>query len=432
MGWSLFALAIALAVAFAIVPRLPVWLDIPELTLDLSAKLGGAANLVDSTSITAKLKFDDREQGGYRVNASGRLLDWPYRANGFLEVGFIFAKGEFVLALEGSPWTAEIAFELNGAKEWSFTAKIPEEAFTEEDPVLASLLAHLDSPDFAFATVKGSLSLEASGESTLERPVPSWKVKGLLKDASVTSASEEKPLSVESLRLPFGAEGLADRVDISPIFLRAKAVSFAGFSLTNAFASVRATERSYLVTEAGAGWCGGELKVYSLFLDPKKLNAGATIFVEGVEAGEVMKLVKGLKGDATGKLHGKLPVYLKEGEELSLGDAYLFSTPGEGGVLRLEDSSAIVENLAAGGVPAETRSNLAKALLKLDYTVVKVDLRRGEGEDERELELKIEGSATEGKTTVPVHLDLTFRGKLEKLLNTGMKLSRRKQPKGEK
>ena len=42
-----------------------------------------------------------------------------------------------------------------------------------------------------------------------------------------------------------------------------------------------------------------------------------------------------------------------------------------------------------------------------------------------DVNLKVEGSATRGGTTVPVNLDVTFHGDLDQLVNTGMKLRRK-------
>ena len=131
-------------------------------------------------------------------------------------------------------------------------------------------------------------------------------------------------------------------------------------------------------------------------------------------------------GEASGRLHGKLPVFLKDGKTLRIKDAYLFSTPGETGNLRITDAKPILDNLAQGGVDKATRDNLEKVLANLDYNVLKVELRRGKDGEDSSLGLKIEGTATHGATTVPVNLDVTFHGDIDQLVDTGMKLSKRR------
>ena len=56
--------------------------------------------------------------------------------------------------------------------------------------------------------------------------------------------------------------------------------------------------------------------------------------------------------------------------------------------------------------------------------LVAVELKRGKDGEDSSLGFKIEGSATRGNTTVPVNLDVTFRGDIDQLINTGMKLRR--------
>ena len=55
-----------------------------------------------------------------------------------------------------------------------------------------------------------------------------------------------------------------------------------------------------------------------------------------------------------------------------------------------------------------------------------MELRRGADNEDSALQLKLEGTATEGSVTVPVVLDVTFHGDFDRLVDTGMNLTRRK------
>ena len=87
---------------------------------------------------------------------------------------------------------------------------------------------------------------------------------------------------------------------------------------------------------------------------------------------------------------------------------------------------SILDNLGAAGVPKAELDNLEKALADLDYSMLRVQLSRGEEGADSALALLLEGTATSGGTTVPVNLNVTFHGDLDKLVNTGIDLSRRK------
>ena len=418
-----------LLVAFVLsIPYLITHVPIPGLEFDLSPYLKGKlAEAIDHKSATVNLEIRRAKPEGYRVRATGQILDWPYSATAHVRVGFAKAEGDISLSLDGTDWRLYADFAANGAKDWNFVASVKERTVSQEDAVIAALLPRL-APNIASNLVfSGTFSLDAEGSSTLKRPVAAWTARGSLKDVNATySLANGKQIDVDNLRVRFGADGIADHRDIAPIFPRADSVAAAGFTLSNVFASVRATERSYLVTEAGAECCGGELRLYSLFLDPAKLSAGATVFAEGVDAGEVLAHISAFNGTATGRLHGKLPFFLKDGKKLHLRDSYLFSTPGTTGNMRITNAQPILDNLAVAGVPDAERDNLSKALANLDYKVLKVELVRGEDGEDSALAFKIEGTSTYGKTTVPVKLDVTFHADLDLLVNTGMTISRRK------
>ena len=425
--WTGISIVALIAVFILSIPFLLTHIPIPPLDFDVSPYLKGkAAEIVTCKRVTANVAIQRGKPDGFRIRAKGKILDWPYSASAHVRFGFIRTDGDVTLSLDGTDWKAYADFSARSPREWSFSANVPETHVTQDNAILASILEKGIPPSVSNIVFSGRFSLKADGSSTKKRPVPAWSVRSALTGVNAELEVGGRPARIEGLGVRFGVDGLADHRDIAPLFPRANAVEFAGFTLSNVFASVRATERSYLVTEAGASCGGGELKLYSLFLDPEKLNAGATIFVDGVDAGGVLSHMSCFHGEASGRLHGKLPVFLKDGKTLRIKDAYLFSTPGEKGNLRITDAKPILDNLGHGGVDKATRDNLEKVLANLDYDILKVELKRGKDGEDSSLGFKIEGSATHGATTVPVNLDVTFHGDIDQLVDTGMKLSKRR------
>ena len=423
--WTAIVGTVAIVVFVLSIPFLLTHIPIPTLEFDLSPYLKGkATEFVTCKKATANIKIKRDRTDGFRIQAKGKLLDWPYSASAHVRFGFIRADGNLALMLDETDWKAYVDFGARAARNWHFTANIPETHITQDDAILSSILSKAMPPAISNLVFSGKFRLDAGGDCTPKRPVPAWTVRGTLADFDADLEVGGKPASIDGLKVRFGADGIADHRDIAPLFPRANSVEFAGFTLSNVFASVRATEKSYLVTEAGADCCGGALKLYSLFLDPKSLNLGATIFIDGVDAGEVLSCISAFHGKASGRLHGKLPFFLKDGKTIRFKDAHLFSTPGETGNMRIVDAQPILENLALAGVPEPERANLSKVLADLEYSVLKVELKRGKDGEDSSLGFKIEGSATRGNTTVPVNLDVTFRGDIDQLINTGMKLRR--------
>ena len=175
-----------------------------------------------------------------------------------------------------------------------------------------------------------------------------------------------------------------------------------------------------MITEAEAGFCGGKVNLYSLVLNPKNLSTGFTLFLDDVDAGEALSHLKGFRGEASGRLHGKVKLRVKDGgEAVRLSDAFLYSAPGETGKLRMENPEMVADGLALAGLDEAARGNVANALTDLDYSVLRLDLRRMEGRSAR-LSVRLGGSATRGGKTVPVDLTVNFNGELEQLINTGL------------
>jgi len=329
------------------------------------------------------------------------------------------AEGSLRLALPNSPWCLRTRFKAT-LRGWSFSARLPETAFDQDDRTLQTLHRRFPTPAISNLTYSGSIALEAGAEGGYLWSPPRWFARVPVRNVSASLFVEDKPIAIEGLSLTPAVTGIVSHDDIRPLFVRARSISFREFNLTNFHASVRASEHSLLLTEAGAGFCGGKVALYSLFLDTKSLNAGFTLFADDIDAGEAMHLFNGFKGDASGRLHGKIRLFVREGgRAVRLHDAFLYSTPGETGKLHLEDSDRLTENLAYAGIDSSTQANVANALTDLDYSALKLTLRR-QGDKSATLTTHVNGTATRGKVTVPVNLTLNFHGDIEQLINLGL------------
>ena len=418
-----------LAAALIALPFYIKYVPIPEIAFDASQYLtGNAARLVKNKSISAKVSVARGEHGGLRLTAAGRLLDWPFTSTANISMDFSRIKGDFSAKLDKTDLELVGDFAYHSKKDWRFSARVPEARFSSDDAVLGQIIPRLELASVSNIVCSGALSLSADGACTKEKPVPEWKVSGALKNVDASLVASDRQIVAKNFRMKFGAKGLADWHSIDPMFPRADMISIPGTSFTNVFASIRATDRAYLVTEAGADCAGGTLKLYALFLDPERLSAGATIYVEDVDAGEALSYVSGISGDATGRLHGKMSFFLRDGKTLRLRDAFLFSNPGDVGTVRIYDGKALVGNLAMGGLPADECRNLATAIANLDYSVLRLRLKKDKAAGGSALSLKIKGTATHEGITVPVNLDVTLRGDIDQLIDTGMKIKRSRQP----
>lgn len=411
-------------------------LKIEGLAIDLSGKLqGGATNLVANRSAKIDFQLDalpDRSRHTMKAELRGRVLDWPLFGEITLDENrerWFSLLGQADLALKEFPseetaWRCKADFTASPGA-WEAHARTDDLRFRSNDEVLGSILPRLQLAAFGPPDLSGSLAFAVDAEKPKARAYPTWSATARLQDVNASFATTGRTFAVKSLSVRAAAAGIADHVDLHPISLRAAAIDAAGIPVTNLYATLVKTDRHFLVTEAGAGFCGGAARLYALSLDPNRLNAGFTLFLDDIETSELLNHLPGFHGEASGRLHGKLPLFIRNGRELRLKDAYLYSTPGEIGKLRLDDASALTDNLAAAGVDDATRQNLAKAMADLDYKTLKLRLTRV-NEDELALALKLEGSATAHAVTVPVSFEVTFHGELEQLVNFGLRAATKK------
>ena len=304
--------------------------------------------------------------------------------------------------------------------EWSAAVRMPETTFSEKDPVLQALLERHPVTAVSNLTFSGSIALDAKAERTFRTPVPVWSAKLPIRNLSAAFLMADKPYAIEGFSVTPAASGLADHIDIATLRPRTKSIAADGFSLADVHASVRVTDKAVLVTEAAAGFCGGQVNLYSLFLDPKNLNTGFTLFLDDVNAGEALMHLNGFGGEASGRLHGKIKLFVREGgKAIRLSDAFLYSTPGETGKLKLQDPTPLTDNLALAGLDEAARNNVADALTDLDYSVLRLNLKRGDGRNAT-LSTTVRGTATRRSVSVPVDITLNFNGELEQLINTSL------------
>lgn len=330
-------------------------------------------------------------------------------------------EGSARVSVPDSPWKVKANFSAAPCQ-WHAKVNLPETEFNEDELLVRKLLERFPVTAVSNLTFSAKIALEAAADRTFSMPVPVWSAKVRLQNADADAYSGENPLSVRGFNLTAGVSGISNHFDIDPMFPRASAIEFAGLALTNFFASVRATEKRLLVTEARAGLCEGHARIFSLFLNTESLNSGFTLYLEDINAGKALTSFKGLKGKASGRLHGKLKMSLRNSGEIRLRDAFLYSVPGEKGHLQLSDSSAVTDNLALAGIDEGQRGNVSHALSNLEYSVLRLDLSRID-DNNAALGIRLEGTAGGEALAVPVVLNLTLRGDINQLINTGFNLS---------
>ena len=323
---------------------------------------------------------------------------------------------------EGSSWQIRGtgAIETNGA--FAADAALPDASLAPDDPLVAPLLAWSGATNVLRA-LSGSVTGAVHVAKAADAPVAEWNAALRVSGLDADLAAGETPVALRGGGTLLRADGYGAKTTVRPFGVRYRSLSAGGgLALDSGSFWFRADDTSsLLLTEGRTGFCGGTARVYALHLDLEHLDAGFTLYLDDLDAGAILAALPGVEGTATGTVHGKIPLSYREGK-VRLRDAYLYSPPGQVGKLRLEKTDAVIDNLRAAGVPDSTCDDLRKALGDLDYTVLRMDLKQNRDGTGR-LAVRIEGSATDGGTTLPVSLDLGFNGQLQDLLNVGIRAS---------
>lgn len=403
LGWSAVVTLVVVLALSILLPLLLVRRDLPVVRYDFTRHLGVAAHLV--TNRTLKARF--------------RLVDFSLLPRPLLNLR---AK----IALEGTPFEVSSEVDWKLGRGWILSARLPDVSVDEQNPLLAHAVDRMVRPLVPDLEFGGRVSGTFEAARTNDDGIVRWKAQARIRDFSVQGTQEDVSAEIQRLDCRLAASGLADHYDLEPIRLRIASACFNHLQVSNIAASAVLSESKLLVTEASAGFCGGLLRLYSLALDMNRSSLWATVLAEDLEAGEVLKMVRGFQGTATGRLHGKLRFGRDTKGLLRFRDAYLYSIPGEQGSLKMTDSGDLLASVADGCLGEADRRNLERALSNLDYSALKVRLDKASREDST-LNFKINGSVGSDDIQVPVCLDITCRGSIEQLINTGLNFNNKRR-----
>ncbi|MBR1608155.1 MAG: YdbH domain-containing protein, partial [Kiritimatiellae bacterium] len=305
-------------------------------------------------------------------------------------------------------------------------ASLPDGRFDLSDPVVGPLAAAFSPEGFSLGALSGAATGVVECAMSPGAAVPEWNVGLRVFDLDASGRTGDSDFSLRGGRCWLPVKGWGAHWDVKPFGILFDSASAGGLEVDRGSFWFRADLDTLLLTEGSLRAFGGTVRVYALHLALESLDAGFTLLLDNLDTGEVLKAIPGVAGRAEGKLYGKLPLSVRGDGTVFLRDAFLYSPPGEIGRLELDDASAVTDNLAATGVPPETCADLSRALANLDYTALRLDLAQDHGTGRGRLSVRLDGSAKEGKSEIPVKLELAFNGELQDMLNLGIKAAKAK------
>jgi len=192
--------------------------------------------------------------------------------------------------------------------------------------------------------------------------------------------------------------------------------------------------RSLLIEKMRFLWCDGGVETQAMRLSPGIEDYRITFYCDRLNLAKVLEQFGAANAEGRGAVNGRIPLQYAHGK-ISFDDGFLFSTPGDGGKIRLTGTEILTAGIPPN-TPQFVQMELAREALKdYDYTWAKLNITsQGEelllqmqmdGKPAKTLPfvyrkdiggfMKVEADA-KGSTFQGIRLDVNFRLPLNKLL----------------
>ena len=282
------------------------------------------------------------------------------------------------------------------------------------------------SDDAVAAVVRGKVKgAEVSGHVAAEAKVrflgsqPQVLGRGRVSDGRVRSGKA----AVEGVAADVPFESGALFRTIERPFVTFKSAKAGNMLLGQGRFEFQLTPGGVFVDRLEVGWCNGSLNAYSVHLDFKNPKDDFIVYADRIDLGAALMMVMPFKGKMEGVLYGRFPVGFDKGH-VKLSTGYLYSLPGQGGKLRLDDHKQMQALLDKSGIRGDIQMPLSKALSDMDFNTFKMELEpktNGDGT----LRIRMVGHSNDKAWPAPVDLNMNLNGPLEDLLNMGIGVSRK-------
>jgi hypothetical protein len=392
-----------------------------QVTLDASNAWAEVAGMAELEDARCEVPLAWSKEGGLSF-LPGQSLSWGRLETQGLKVvpdGFAWsADGGTVAArigarVEGSAMRAHALARvpLADPREAGVTVTLPETEVAPDDAVAVLVRGKAKG-----AEVAGRVSAEADVRFLGTRPHVAGRVR--LDGGRVRFGKAE--MEGVAADVPF-LGGVIFRTIERP-FVSFKSAKAGDVRFDAGRLDFQVTRRGVFVDRLEVGWCKGSLNAYSVNWDFKKPKDDFVVYADRIDLGEALMMVVPFKGRMEGVLYGRFPVGIDDGR-IRLSPGFLYSLPGQGGKLRLDDNRQMQSLLDRSGIKGDVQEPLSKALSDLDFSTLKLDLEpRQDGEGT--LRIKLVGKSNDKAWPAPVDLNLNLHGPLESLVNAGSSLVR--------
>jgi hypothetical protein len=162
--------------------------------------------------------------------------------------------------------------------------------------------------------------------------------------------------------------------------------------------------RSFLVESCNFKWCSGNVNTEAFRIHPDIEDYNLTLYCDRLNLAMLLEQMGIGIARGEGTVNGRIPVRLHNGK-ITFDDAFLYSTPGQGGHIRLEKTETLTIGIPEGSPQANQLALVREALKDFEYDWAKVSLMTQD--DHLLLKLQFDGKPTR---PLPFHYKKEFGG----------------------
>lgn len=236
-------------------------------------------------------------------------------------------------------------------------------------------------------------TLDADLKIRLKGTAVTGTLNGELSDGSI--ALEEKDVVIEGIHMGLFLPELPNLRSAPKQHLRFREASFGALNATDGRIDFQIESADSLFIERSSlKWGGGNLYTHAMRIRPEGEDYNLTVYCDRLNLARLLEQIGSVKAEGSGTVNGRIPIRYSN-NKLHFEDGFLYSTPGDGGSIRLTETEILTAGIAPD-TPQHTQLELAReALRDYDYKWVKLNLETRE-------DILLVGMQLDGKPASPL------------------------------